>query len=91
MGHPGTTIQIFWDGTCVRTTMLEPMENNPEEAKIMEIMIEGFTKWSVDRMNLLTGESRVDDATAIYYEFEEWLDPDMETDVVVIDDMNFEE
>ena len=71
--------------------MLEPMENDPEEAKMMEILVEGFTKWSVKRMNYLTAESKIEDATAIYYEFEEWLDPDMETDVVVIDDMNFEE
>ena len=34
---------------------------------------------------------RIDDATAIYYEFEEWLDPDEFNDVVVIDDMNFDE
>ena len=91
MGLPGTTIQIFWVDTCVKTTMLEPMENSPEESKMMEIMIEGFTKWSESRMNKLTGRGRVDDATAIFYEFEEWLDPDQETDVVVIDDMNFEE
>ena len=71
--------------------MLEPTDHNPEEARMMEIMIEGFTKWSVTRMNDLTGHGRIDDATAIYYEFEEWLDPDQETDVVVIDDMNFEE
>tara|TARA_A100001201_G_scaffold81045_2_gene72380 strand:- start:670 stop:798 length:129 start_codon:yes stop_codon:yes gene_type:complete len=42
-------------------------------------------------MNHLTGRSKIEDATAIYYEFEEWLDPDIETDVVVIDDMNFED
>lgn len=71
--------------------MLEPMENNPEDSKMMKVLVEGFTKWSVQRMNHLTGKSKIEDATAIYYEFEEWLDPDIETDVVVIDDMNFED
>jgi hypothetical protein len=54
-------------------------------------MVEGFTKWSVERMNDLTSSNRIDDATAIYYEFEEWLNPDESNDVVVIDDMNFDE
>ena len=71
--------------------MLEPMENNPEDSKMMKVLVEGFTKWSVQRMNYLTDKSRIEDATAIYYEFEEWLDPDKETDVVVIDDMNFDD
>lgn len=70
---------------------LEPADNSPEDLMLMKTMVEGFTKWSVERMNALTAKDRIDDATAIYYEFEEWLNPDELNDVVVIDDMNFDE
>lgn len=70
---------------------LEPADNSPEDLMLMKTMVEGFTKWSVERMNDLTANDRIDDATAIYYEFEEWINPDEFNDVVVIDDMNFDE
>jgi len=70
--------------------MIDPIENSPEDIKTMEILIDGVCQWSVSRMNLLTEQDQIDNATSIYYEFAEWLDPDSENEVVAIDDMAFE-
>lgn len=70
--------------------MIDPIENSPEDIRTMEILIDGVCKWSVSRMNLLTEQDQIDNATSIYYEFDEWLDPDSENEVVAIDDMAFE-
>ena len=56
----------------------------------MEGLIERIARWSVSRMNDLTYTDRVDDATSIYFEFEEWLDPASQNEVVILDDMAFE-
>lgn len=69
--------------------MIDPIENSPEDIKTMEILIDGVCQWSVSRMNLLTDQDQIDNATSIYYEFAEWLDPDFENEVVAIDDMTF--
>ena len=70
--------------------MIDPIENSPEENRAMEGLIERIARWSVARMNELTYNDRVDDATSIYFEFEEWLDPASQNEVVILDDMAFE-
>lgn len=70
--------------------MIDPIENSPEENRAMEGLIERIARWSVTRMNELTYNDRVDDATSIYFEFEEWLDPASQNEVVILDDMAFE-
>ena len=63
--------------------MIDPIENSPEDIRTMEILIDGVCKWSVSRMNLLTEQDQINNATSIYYEFAEWLDPDSENEVVI--------
>ena len=70
--------------------MIDPVENSPEENRAMEKLIERIARWTVSRMNELTYNDKVDDATSIYYEFEEWLDPASQNEVVILDDMAFE-
>ena len=70
--------------------MIDPIENSPEENRAMEKLIERIARWTVSRMNELTYNDKVDDATSIYYEFEEWLDPASQNEVVILDDMAFE-
>jgi len=52
----------------------------------MENQLYDVIDWSKDRMHELVEADEVDDATAIYFEFSEWYDPNGEFSVVIIDE-----
>jgi len=52
----------------------------------MENQVYDVIDWSKDRMHELVEADEVDDATAIYFEFSEWYDPDGEFEIVIIDE-----
>jgi len=66
--------------------MFDEINNTPEELLQMENQIYDVIDWSKDRMHTLVEDDEVDDATAIYFEFSEWYDPNAEFEVVVIDE-----
>jgi hypothetical protein len=66
--------------------MFDEINNTPEQLLQMEEAIYDVIDWSKDRMHTLVEDDEVDDATAIYFEFSEWYDPNGEFSVVVIDE-----
>lgn len=66
--------------------MFQPVNNTPEELIKLEELVYGIIDWSKDRMHELVEESNVDDATAIYFEFSEWYDPEGNFEVAIVDD-----
>ena len=66
--------------------MFQPVNNSPEELIKLEQMVYEIIDWSKDRMHELVDESNVDDATAIYFEFSEWYDPEGNFEVAIVDD-----
>jgi len=55
-------------------------------------MVYDIIDWSKDRMHELVEASdlkdgKIDDATAIYFEFSEWYDPSVESEVLIVDDL----
>ena len=66
--------------------MFDEIHNTPEELLQMENQVYDVIDWSKDRMHELVEADEVDDATAIYFEFSEWYDPNGEFSVVVIDE-----
>ena len=66
--------------------MFDEINNTPEELLQMENQIYDVIDWSKDRMHTLVEDDEVDDATAIYFEFSEWYDPNGEFSVVIIDE-----
>ena len=66
--------------------MFDEINNTPEELLQMENQVYDVIDWSKDRMHTLVEDDEVDDATAIYFEFSEWYDPNGEFSVVVIDE-----
>jgi hypothetical protein len=55
-------------------------------------MVYDIIDWSKDRMHELVEASdlkdgKIDDATAIYFEFSEWYDPTVESEVLIVDDL----
>lgn len=66
--------------------MFQPVNNTPEELIKLEELVYGIIDWSKDRMHELVEESNVDDATAIYFEFSEWYDPECDFEVAIVDD-----
>lgn len=66
--------------------MFDEINNTPEELLQMENQVYDVIDWSKDRMHELVEADEVDDATAIYFEFSEWYDPNGEFSVVVIDE-----
>lgn len=66
--------------------MFQPVNNSPEELIKFEQMVYEIIDWSKDRMHQLVEESNVDDATAIYFEFSEWYDPEGNFEVAIVDD-----
>ena len=65
--------------------MFNEINNTPEELLQMENQVYDVIDWSKDRMHELVEADEVDDATAIYFEFSEWYDPNGEFEVVIID------
>ena len=65
--------------------MFNEINNTPEELFQMENQVYDVIDWSKDRMHELVEADEVDDATAIYFEFSEWYDPNGEFEVVIID------
>ena len=65
--------------------MFDEINNTPEELLQMENQVYDVIDWSKDRMHELVEADEVDDATAIYFEFSEWYDPNGEFEVVIID------
>ncbi len=66
--------------------MFDEIHNTPEELLKMENQVYDVIDWSKDRMHELVEADEVDDATAIYFEFSEWYDPDGEFEIVIIDE-----
>ena len=66
--------------------MFDEINNTPEELLQMENQVYDVIDWSKDRMHTLVEDDEVDDATAIYFEFSEWYDPNGEFSVVIIDE-----
>ena len=66
--------------------MFDEINNTPEELLQMENQLYDVIDWSKDRMHELVEADEVDDATAIYFEFSEWYDPNGEFSVVIIDE-----
>ena len=66
--------------------MFDEINNTPEQLLQMEETIYDVIDWSKDRMHELVEADEVDDATAIYFEFSEWYDPNGEFSVVIIDE-----
>ena len=66
--------------------MFDEINNTPEQLLQMEETIYDVIDWSKDRMHTLVEDDEVDDATAIYFEFSEWYDPNAEFEVVIIDE-----
>ena len=66
--------------------MFDEINNTPEELLQMENLVYDVIDWSKDRMHTLDEDDEVDDATAIYFEFSEWYDPNNEFEVVIIDE-----
>ena len=66
--------------------MFDEINNTPEELLQMENQVYDVIDWSKDRMHELVEADGVDDATAIYFEFSEWYDPNAEFEVVIIDE-----
>ena len=66
--------------------MFDEINNTPEELLKMENQVYDVIDWSKDRMHELVEADEVDDATAIYFEFSEWYDPNGEFSVVIIDE-----
>ena len=66
--------------------MFDEINNTPEELLQMENQVYDVIDWSKDRMHELVEADEVDDATAIYFEFSEWYDPNGGFSVVIIDE-----
>ena len=66
--------------------MFDEINNTPEELLQMENQVYDVIDWSKDRMHELVEADEVDDATAIYFEFSEWYDPNGGFEVVIIDE-----
>ena len=66
--------------------MFDEINNTTEELLQMENLVYDVIDWSKDRMHTLVEDDEVDDATAIYFEFSEWYDPNNEFEVVIIDE-----
>lgn len=66
--------------------MFDEIHNTPEELLQMENQVYDVIDWSKDRMHELVEADEVDDATAIYFEFSEWYDPNGEFQIVIIDE-----
>ena len=66
--------------------MFDEIHNTPEELLQMENQVYDVIDWSKDRMHTLVEDDEVDDATAIYFEFSEWYDPNGEFQIVIIDE-----
>jgi hypothetical protein len=66
--------------------MFDEINNTPEELLQMENQVYDVIDWSKDRMHELVEADEVDDATAIYFEFSEWYDPNGEFQIVIIDE-----
>ena len=66
--------------------MFNEINNTPEELLKMENQVYDVIDWSKDRMHELVEADEVDDATAIYFEFSEWYDPNGGFEIVVIDE-----
>lgn len=69
--------------------MFDEINHTPEELLRMENTIYDVLDWSKDRMHELVetkDSEKIEDATAIYFEFSEWYDPSAQFDVVVIDE-----
>lgn len=66
--------------------MFEEISNNHDDLDRMTDSVHEVIDWSKDRMHELVEADEVDDATAIYFEFSEWYDPNAEFEVVIIDE-----
>jgi hypothetical protein len=66
--------------------MFEEINNTPERLLRMENTLRDVIDWSKDRMHTLVEDQEVDNATALYFEFSEWYDPNNDFSVVVIDE-----
>lgn len=72
--------------------MFQPINHSPEQQLKLEEMVYDIIDWSKDRMHELVEASdlkdrKIDDATAIYFEFSEWYDPTVESEVLIVDDL----
>ena len=66
--------------------MFEEINNSDDDLDRMTDSVYDVIEWSKDRMHTLVEDDEVDDATAIYFEFSEWYDPNGEFEVVIIDE-----
>ena len=66
--------------------MFEEISNSNDDLDRMTDCVYDVIEWSKDRMHELVEADEVDDATAIYFEFSEWYDPNAEFEVVIIDE-----
>ena len=66
--------------------MFEEISNNHDDLDRMTDSVYDVIEWSKDRMHTLVEDEEIDDATAIYFEFSEWYDPNAEFEVVIIDE-----
>lgn len=67
--------------------MFQPVNNSPEELLKLEELVYDIIDWSKDHMHQLVEDGKVDDATALYFEFSEWYDPSIESEVLIVDDL----
>lgn len=72
--------------------MFQPINHSLEQQLKLEEMVYDIIDWSKDRMHELVEASdlkdgKIDDATAIYFEFSEWYDPTVESEVLIVDDL----
>ena len=67
--------------------MFQPVNNSPEELLKLEEMVYEIIDWSKDQMHQLVEDGKVDDATSLYFEFSEWYDPSVESEVLIVDDL----
>jgi len=66
--------------------MFEEINNSDDDLDRMTDSVHEVIDWSKDRMHTLVEDEEIDDATAIYFEFSEWYDPNAEFEVVIIDE-----
>lgn len=66
--------------------MFDEINNTPEQLLQMENQLYDVIDWSKDRMHTLVEDQELDNATALYFEFSEWYDPNGDFEVVVIDE-----
>ena len=81
MGHHRTTIATSSVGTTEKIIMKD-IESTPET---VDDLVADIRSWSIDRLD--NGDLSYEDQKALLSEFEEWIDPKDEVEIMSLEDL----